>query len=585
MSKNIEIEQAQVERLGAATGISEPAVDHSREDEKVTAGSILTVIAIVFVYMAHMLQINGAGFLGQTITSDIGGHDKAAWLTIIVALYPTVAGPPISQIADFWGRKWLVVITALISVVGCIIMSRSNSIGMILGASVVAGASPGCQSILHAVPSEVLPRKFRPWAQTAVILAAGIGAIIGLYVAGAMVKTNPSGWRGYFYLLAGIYFIGALLVATFYRPQMRQEQRLSLSEKLSDLDIPAILLVMTSLLTFCVGLGYSNNPYPWTSARVLAPFLVGVASAIALGCYTVFYKKHGLFDHDLYQSRNFAIAQAGVFVESLSFIAVANYFGFQCSFLYGQNLFTSGLIYSIVYYASIVTTILTGLYCSRTKKVRPPAVLAFLCFIVYFVLMATTTASTPVANLWGYNIFIGMGLALSLNPLVVAAQLSIPARLISTGTGLIIATRALGGSVGLAIFNALFNSTVRDNLVPKILAAVLPLGLPEASQQEFVVALTTKNEEVLSRLPGVTPAIVQAGLRGMLDAYTIAFRNVWICGGCFSVAAVLIVFFVRDPSDQFTAHVDAPVDRIHILHYGKEHQGSLEKTEIVQHEA
>lgn len=44
MSKNIEIEQAQVERLGAATGISEPAVDHSREDEKVTAGSILTVI-------------------------------------------------------------------------------------------------------------------------------------------------------------------------------------------------------------------------------------------------------------------------------------------------------------------------------------------------------------------------------------------------------------------------------------------------------------------------------------------------------------------------------------------------------------
>ncbi|KEF56917.1 uncharacterized protein A1O9_07107 [Exophiala aquamarina CBS 119918] len=517
---------------------------------RVTAGAVLTVIAVVFVYMGHMLQINGLGFLGQTITSDIGGQDKTAWLVIIFALVPTVAGPPISQIADFWGRKWLVVITAYISMVGCIIFSRSDSIGMALGSSVVAGASSACQSILHAVPSEVLPRRYRPWAQTAVILSAGIGAIFGLYAAGGMVETNVSGWRPYFYMLASVYFIGGSLVLVFYRPKPRQEQQLSLSAKLHALDLPAMGLIIVSLLTLCIGLGYSNNPYPWTNVHVLAPFVVGVVSIGGLAWYSIFYNIHGLFDHDLYQTRNFAIAQAGVFTESLAFIAVANYFGFQCSLIYGQGHFTSGLIYSIVYYASIVTTLLTGWYCSRTKKVRPPALLAFIAFGIYFILMATATRSTPVANLWGYNVFIGMGLALSLNPLVVAAQLSTPARLISTGTGLLIATRALGGSVGLAIFNALFNSTVQKNLVSKILAAIIPLGLPEASVEPFVSALAARNEELLAKVPGVTPDIIEAGLQGMLDAYGLAFRNVYITGACFSAAAFLstrLPIFIYSP--------------------------------------
>lgn len=489
--------------------------------------------------MAHMLQISGLGFLGQTITGDIGGQDKTAWLVIIFALIPSVAGPPVSQIADFWGRKWLVVITAYISLVGCIIFSRSNSIGMALGSSVVAGASSACQSILHAVPSEVLPRKYRPWAQTAVLLSGGIGAIIGLYAGGSMVETSVSGWRSYFYMLAGIYFIGGSLVLVFYRPRTRQEQDLSLTAKVHALDLPAMGLIIISLLTLCVGLGYSNNPYPWTNAHVLAPFLVGVVSMMALAWYAIFFNKHGLFDHDLYQTRNFAIAQAGVFTESLAFIAVANYFGFQCSLIYGQSHFRAGLVYSMVYYASILTTLLTGWYCSRTKKVRPPSLLAFIAFLIYFVLMATATRSTPLANLWGYNVFIGMGLALSLNPLVVAAQLSTPPRLISTGTGLLIATRALGGSVGLAIFNALFNSTIQKNLVPKVLAAVLPLGLPNTSAEAFVTALATSNEQMLAKIPGVTPTLVQAGLGGMLDAYELAFRNVYITGACFSASAFL----------------------------------------------
>lgn len=68
------------------------------------------------VYLCHMVHLTGSGFLGQSIVGAIGGYDKVAWLTIIVGLWPTIAGPPISQLADYWGRKWLVVIPTYISV-------------------------------------------------------------------------------------------------------------------------------------------------------------------------------------------------------------------------------------------------------------------------------------------------------------------------------------------------------------------------------------------------------------------------------------------------------------------------------------
>lgn len=486
-----------------------------------------------------MVHISGSGFLAQDIVACIGGADKVVWLTIIVGLWPTIAGPPICQLADFWGRKWLVVVPTYISVVGCIAFARTNTMGAAIGTQVIAATSNGAQPILHAVVSEVLPRRYRPYAQVAINVACGLGAIMGIYVGATFVKNDPEGYRNYWYFLAGLYFAAASLVLVFYRPKVRQEQKLSLTEKVHALDLPAMFLIVVSLLTLCIALTYGDNPYPWTSARVLAPFFVGIVTLAILLCYAKFYNKEGLIHHSLYKGRNFAVAQAGVLAEGIAFLAVNNFFGFQVTLFYGQTLFRTGIIYSIIWYSYIVAAILAGIYCARTKTVKPPAIIAFVCFVIYFILMATTTVNTPLAHLWGFNVFCGFGLGLSLNPLIVVAQLSTPPKLISTATGLIIATRALGASIGLSIFNSVFNSTMSDNLVPKIQAAVTPLGLPKSSLTAFVAALSSKDQKALAAVPGVTPQIIQAGVDGMMAAYSVSFRNVYITGGCFSFVALI----------------------------------------------
>ena len=64
--------------------------------------------------------------------------------------------------------------------------------------------------------------------------------------------------------------------------------------------------------------------------------------------------------------------------------------------------------------------------------------------------MTSVTSGSSTA-VWIYPIIIGLGIGFSLTCLVTIAQLSTPPGLIAITSGLIIAIRSLGGSVGLAI--------------------------------------------------------------------------------------------------------------------------------------
>lgn len=80
----------------------------------------------------------------------------------------TVLGPVVSQASDFWGRKWFLLILTLCGAVGCVVVSRASSMGMVIGGFCIVGTAFGAQPLLHAVASEVLPRRWRSWAQAAV---------------------------------------------------------------------------------------------------------------------------------------------------------------------------------------------------------------------------------------------------------------------------------------------------------------------------------------------------------------------------------------------------------------------------------
>ena len=201
---------------------------------------------------------------------------------------------------------------------------------------------------------------------------------------------------------------------------------------------------------------------------------------------------------------------------------------------------------------------LTGVYCALTRKVRWVTVLAFVVFVAFFVCMSTTDRHTnqPV---WGYPVLLGFALGMTLTTLITIAQLSTPPQLISIASGLVISIRSLGGTIGIAVYNALFNGQVR-HLSSKLTQVVLDEGLQRDYVQDFVDGISDQNKTALAGIPGMTNAIMKAGQITSQEMHVLAFRHVWIAAGCFVTLAAVVSIFLHDRETEFSMQIDAPVE-------------------------
>lgn len=426
--------------------------------------------------------------------------------------------------------------------------------GQAIAGQTISSVSYTGQPILIAVASEILPRKFRPIAQGGLNAAGALGAIVGILGGSALTDNHLFGWRVYWYIVAGAFFVSTALITVLYRPPPRPLQKsLTLSEKVARLDWTAYVLLAIGLVLFTMGLSWGNNPYSWASAHVLAPLLVGAAFFAGLIVHQTFIKKDGLIHHDLFKKdRNFALALGCFFADGIVFWAANSYYAFQVSVLYETNTMLTGLHFAIAFITAVAFAASVVLISRFTKRLREPIVASFVFFTIFFACMAGTTLSSTKA-VWGYPVFLGAGLGWSLTYLVAAAQLSTPPQLIAITSGILLAIRSLGGSVGLAIcklhrlnkkhmltlaVTAIFNSKI-SHLGSNIAAAVLPLGFSPQNLEAFIGALANNEQAVLAKIPGVTPQIIGAGVGALQRTYLQSFRNVWIAAAAISGVTVI----------------------------------------------
>lgn len=197
--------------------------------------------------------------------------------------------------ADYWGRKWVLVILLGIGFAGTLMVARAQNVATAIAGFVLIGINYGSQPILFAVPSEILPRKQRPVAQATVNMSASVGGILSLVMGGALLRYGHlENYRTYFYVVAAFFGVSFLGILLFYYPPPREEQvSFTLAQKLQKLDWVGYALFAPGLTLFSMALSWSQNPYPWSDAHVIGPFVIGVAMIIAFIFYEWLVKKDG----------------------------------------------------------------------------------------------------------------------------------------------------------------------------------------------------------------------------------------------------------------------------------------------------
>ena len=135
----------------------------------------------------------------------------------------SVLSPIVGRLSDVLDRKYLAAIPPLIAFVGAVISAKATSMSMLIGGGILIGVTLSTIAIVQAIPSEVLPLKYRALANGFAFLAGAIGGLVGSLGSGGVTNSSPSGWRNIFWMQAAFHLATFFGLILFYHPTRRSD--------------------------------------------------------------------------------------------------------------------------------------------------------------------------------------------------------------------------------------------------------------------------------------------------------------------------------------------------------------------------
>ncbi|SHL21515.1 MFS transporter [Actinacidiphila paucisporea] len=438
-----------------------------------------------WLMLAVLLLGQFMGLLDVTIvnvaTPAIGAglHSSGAALQMVVGGY-TVAYAMLlitgARLGDLYGRRRMYLVGACVFTLTSLLCGLAPDTAVLVGARLVQGA--GAAVMVPQIMS-VIQMRFTGPARAKALSAYGavlsVGAVAGLVLGGFLVGADLLGtaWRPVFLVNVPL---GALLVALVPRlvpaDEPRGTRRLDFAGLA--LAVPAVILVVLPLV-----LGHETGWPAWTYAcmaagAVLATVFVLVERRVA--------DRGGDPLLDLAVLRAPGLA-AGIATLGCMQVAYGGFL-FTLALHLQLGLGDSALRAGLAFFPLAAVFGVVGFFWrklpSRVHHLLPAAGLA-LCALGYLGIAAGLhDGSQDSPLLWAAMVLAGVGMGLSLSPLLALALVGVRPEQAPDAGGLLTTTMQLGQVVGVAAFGTVFLS----------LAGSHPSGHAIATTSEWMAALS-----------------------------------------------------------------------------------------------
>lgn len=290
------------------------------------ARTVIAIAAMLLLNFVQVFALQGPATILSYIGRDLNATAQQAWIPNALSLVQAVLGPVVSIASDaLQARKTILIVACVISVIGSGIAPGSQTIGRLIAAQTLIGFGFATVPLAYSIPSEILPRKWRPACQGAVNASASLGTIAGVLSAGGMVKRSAtSGWRQWYWIQFALWAITVLGIIVGYRPPKRHtiHEFATMRQKLNALDLPGLFLLVTGLTLFLVGLNLGGGIYPWSEGRTLGTLIASIVTLGLFGVYEWKATQHGVLNHELFRDgKAFAICLLLILVEGIMLFA------------------------------------------------------------------------------------------------------------------------------------------------------------------------------------------------------------------------------------------------------------------------
>ncbi|KAL8278276.1 hypothetical protein RQP46_009308 [Phenoliferia psychrophenolica] len=505
-------------------------------------------------------------FWTSAITADIGGETESLWIGQAFQVTTAILGPLLARIGDTCGRREVILFGVAVGGIGCIIISVAPTVNVAIAGATVFGVCYASGGNIYTASSEVLPRRHRGTAQITILLGSITGVLLGLYVGANFIQNNPGGypgWRSASWFNVATHFVTFLLFFFFYHPSpVPNPQGLTVAKRIMQIDWLGCLLLGAGICPLMVGLIWGGAVYPWGSATIIAVLVVGVGMFGLLAVHQVWFRKDGLFSHQLFQNPNFLTCLLSILVEGLIYNVFTHYFAVETAVLWDPRPYFLATRFMPFTIGAALACPAYGYYVYRYKDAKYVLVFGYSAFLAGVIGMAAAKLDTDKITVV-YSTLCGVGFAAPLVFLNMVTQLSVDPALMGLATALVISSRAIGGALGIAICGAVFTSKVTESIPAYVAKAALEAGLPATSLKQFIGGLATKNATLVGTTPGVTTLIVEVGTDAIRRAYLYSFQMMWLTAIPFIAVGILGLFALKSTKKEMNAVVDRPVEYTH----------------------
>ncbi len=381
-----------------------------------------------------------------TIVGDLGGLDQLSWVVTAYLLGATVTMPLWGRASDLYGRKSLFLAAIVVFLTGSALSGAAQSLGELIAFRALQGlGAGGLMTLAMAIVGEIVePRergRYQGYIQMVFVLASVAGPLLG------GVFVDQLSWRWVFYVNLPIGALAlAVITTSLHLPVTRAQARIDyVGAALLAAGLTCILLVTT----------WGGQQYAWGSAEILG---LAAAAVVLLVAFVAQERRAAepILPLRLFREPVFDIVSAVLFLTTLAFFAAIVFMPVFLQVVTGASATESGLLLLPLLLAGTASTAVAGRLMSRTGRYKVFPVIGLALMAVGLFLLSRMDASTSQADAAARLVVFGLGFGMVSQILTVAIQNAVDRRELGIATASANLFRSLGGSVGVAVFGAIF---------------------------------------------------------------------------------------------------------------------------------
>ena len=401
-----------------------------------------------------------------TIAGQLGGLGDLPWVVTVYVLGSAAATPLWGKASDLYGRKGLLRGAVVIFIGFSALSGAAHSIGELIAFRALQGIGAGGMMTLAmaSVGDLVSPRergRYQGYIQLTFLVASLAGPLLGgLFV-------DHLSWRWAFYVNVPLGLLALAVLSTYLPATARRAA--------ARIDYAGAALLAAAVVAVLLIATWGGSQYAWDSAQI-----VGLIAASLLLLAAFLWREsraaEPVLPLRLFRDRAFVTVSIGLFVATLSLFAAIVFLPLFLQLVTGASATASGLLMLPLLVAGGLSTTVSGLVMARTGRYKAFPVAGLAAMATGLLLFSTlgATGSRFTASL--FMVVFGLGFGMVSQILVVAIQNAVEPREIGTATAAANLFRALGGSVGVAVYGAILTGGLRHWL-PLELDGRIPRGV------------------------------------------------------------------------------------------------------------